>query len=320
MDNKVVTLFGSSGSVERHLVKTLLENKFLVRFVTMDIRGVEKLKVLGKPGHLKIIEGDIRKNMNLIGQSISGSFIVINAFKSMENRDLNHFLHIHSKLPEEMAKQCKEHKIEKFIQLSDLSAETTQTIYARSRMLGEKTVLASFERSIVLKLSLVYDVDDDLISRLFSFAKKYSIFPIVSNCGVIIQPLFAGDLALIVLKICQKSEKYNGSYRVAGREMITMFDIYQSFEKILNKKIRKIKIGKNVLAVAIFLLNLKIMFPVNRVIFGNGRSPFNSEQMKTYCHNSVAKNENLLNTMNLIVEDFETRVRILEDVGKTPKI
>lgn len=311
MNNKIVTLFGGSGFTEGSIVKSLLENKFLVRIITTDIKGTERFKVFGKPGHLSVIEGDVTQSDKSFDEWIKGSFIVINAIHSIKDSDVNSFLNLHSKIPEEIAKHCKIQKVEKFIHLSDLSAESIPSVYARSRSLGEKTVLTSFEKSVVLKTSMIYDLNDDFVFQLFNYAKKYSVMPIISNCEAKIQPIFSGDFAAIVLKICQNPEQYNGLYRLAGSEIMTMQDMHQTFEKILNKKVRQVKLYKTIAKMLIAFFNLKIMFPVNRIIFGDGKAPFYLEQMKMYCHNTVIESDNLLNKMGLKTDGFESRLRMI---------
>ena len=52
MDRRIVTVFGGTGFVGRHIVKRLLERDFIVRVPTRSFERVKKLKPMGYLGQV----------------------------------------------------------------------------------------------------------------------------------------------------------------------------------------------------------------------------------------------------------------------------
>jgi nucleoside-diphosphate-sugar epimerase len=305
--SKIVTIFGGSGFIGSYVTKILSEHGFLIKIITPDVNKANKLKVFANPGHITVIEGDIFQDQNSFNEWIQNSNIVINLVGSFKDKDENNFTKIHSQLPEKIAIACKKYNIEKFIHVSDLNVENIPTTYAKSRFLGEKAALSLFERSIILKSGLVFGQEDNFISTLYNYAKKFSCLPILDNGKNKLQPIYVVDLAKAILNICSNIESYNGIYRIAGKEILSLKEIYQIIGNILGEKICMIPASQILTIMAIRVMNFRIMTPFNRILFGQSEPPFYSEQLKMLNYDSFIVNSdgNLLNTMPFETKTFE---------------
>ena len=308
--SKLVTIFGGSGFVGSYIIKLLSENGFLIKIITSDIDKANKLKVLANPGHIAIVEGDVSINQESLEEWVEGSDIVINCIGSFRDRDIDDFTKIHSQLPEKIATACEKYNVEKFIHLSNLNIENIPTLYAKSRFLGEKAVL-SCDRSIILKSSLVYGEEDKFINVLYSYAKKFSCLPILNGGKFKLQPIYVMDLAKTVSNICLNLDSYNRIYKIAGKEILSLKEIYETLGRILNKKIHMIPSSQYLTQMAIKIMNFKIMTPINRILFGQTEPPFYSEQLKMSGYDNIIINpeENLLNRMSFETKSFEENLR-----------
>ena len=66
-----------------------------------------------------------------------------------------------------LSKKADEYNLEKFIHLSALGIEEARdSKYALSKLDGEKRIKKNFEKSIIIKPSIVYSVDDNSVQNL----------------------------------------------------------------------------------------------------------------------------------------------------------
>lgn len=315
MTNKIITIFDGDGFIEEYTLKALLNNNFMIRLITSNISKRNKFKVLSNPGYIEIIEGDVIKDEKLLTSWIKDSNIVINLIDAFKDKHRSRFGRLDSKFPEEVAKQCAINNVQKFIHLSKLEVENIPTLYAKSKLLGEKNVSLVFEDSVILKTSLIYDTNDNtdnnIIKILFNWSKKYGILPNLLDHKIKIQPLLAEDLAKSILQICLEPSNYKGSYKIAGKDILTIAELYKLYEKILNKRIKIMWLPQAMHRMIVSMLNFKIMYPVNRILFGNIEPPLQLEQLKINDYDSYIPNEkeNLINIMNLETSNLEEKIK-----------
>jgi NADH dehydrogenase len=308
--SKLVTIFGGSGFVGSYIIKLLSENGFLIKLITSDVKKANKLKVLANPGHIVIVGADVSANNESLEELVKDSHIVINCIGSFRDKDIDNFTKIHSQLPEKIATACGKYNVTKFIHLSNLNIENVPTLYAKSRFLGEKAVL-SFDQSVILKSNLVYGEEDKFVNILYHYAKKFSCLPILHRGKFKLQPIYVMDLAQAVLNICLNLDSYNGIYKIAGTEIMSLKDLYETLGRILNKKIHMIPSSQYLTQMAIKIMNFKIMTPINRMLFGQTEPPFYSEQLKMSIYDNIipSPEDNLLNKMNFKTKSFEENLR-----------
>ena len=306
IDNKVITIFGGSGFVGQYLSKFLSqENGFIVKIITHDIDKAEKIKTQAPIGKIVVCYCNIFDKSKL-EECIVGSDIIINLIATFKEKDKDNFTYLHSQFPEIISTLAKKHNIEKFIQLSNLNIENVSTLYAKSRVLGDKAV-QNFKNHVILRSSLIYGEEDNFINVLYRIAKKYKIVPLLNNGATRLQPIYVADLCKIICEICKDSEsRFFGVHKVGGREILSLLDIYKTFEKLLNHKIHFVPVNKSIFEVLTRILNFKLMFFINRLSFGSFDCPFSPEQIKLSNNDNIISNEqeNLLNKFNLKTNTF----------------
>jgi dTDP-4-dehydrorhamnose reductase len=302
IDKKIITIFGGSGFVGQYLSKILSEEQnFIVKIITRDVDKAEKIKTQAVPGKIIISYCDIFDKTQL-DECIAESHIVINLVATFKEKDKDNFTYLHSQFPEILSSISKKYNVEKFIQLSNLNIENISTLYAKSRVLGDKAV-QNFKNHVILRSSLIYGEEDNFINALYRIAKKYKILPLINNGNTKLQPIYIVDLCKIICEICKDQEsKFFGVHKVGGNEILSLLDIYKNLEIILNKKILFVKSNQLLFTFFTKILNLNFMFFINRIIFGSQDCPFSPEQLKLSNNDNIISDnqENLLNQINNI--------------------
>jgi NmrA-like family. len=157
MKQKEILLFGASGQIGRHLIRKLTKNNYKIIAVTRNIhRAGYILKTQANPGYLELVE---LKNFNLskIDDLIKRATLCINLIGILYEKKKDEFKRIHSDLPAMLSQKSNEYNLEKFIHISALGIENAHdSRYANSKLDGEKRVKENFNRSIIIKPSIVF--------------------------------------------------------------------------------------------------------------------------------------------------------------------
>ena len=224
MKQKEILLFGASGQIGRNLIRKLSKNNYKITAVTRNIhRAGYILKTQANPGYLELVELKNFKN-DKIDELFERSSICINLIGILYERRKDEFKLIHSDLPAFLSKKSKQFKLEKFIHLSALGIEkATDSNYASSKLEGEKRIRENFNKSIILKPSIVYSVDDNFSTNLMALLSSLPLMPLYYNGKTKFSPIHVTDLVDIIFNIIENKTE-NLVLECIGPEVITFRD------------------------------------------------------------------------------------------------
>ena len=228
MKPKNCLIFGASGQIGRNLIRSLTKNNIKVTALTRNIHQKGYiLKTQANPGYLEIVEGSIF-NYDLIEKLFSSADLCVNLVGILFEKRKNTFNNIHVKFPRMISKLASTYKLEKFVHLSALGIENAKdSIYAQSKLEGEKEILNSFNNAVIVRPSIVYSVDDNFTTQLMTLLGLLPIFPIYHNGKTKFRPIYCSDLTNSITKIITDDIKENVIEFVGPEEM--------SFKEILEK-------------------------------------------------------------------------------------
>ena len=236
MKQKEILVFGATGQIGRNLVRKLTQNNYKIVAVTRNIhRAGYILKTQANPGYLDLIE---IKNFNYekIKDLIKNCSICINLIGILYEKKKNQFKTIHTDLPDMLSKIAFEEDIEKFIHLSALGVELAENSkYALSKKNGEVKIIKNFKRSIIIKPSIVYSVDDKFTTRFMTLLSRLPIMPLYYNGTTKFRPIHVSDIVEVIFKtIYSKHESL--ILECVGPEVLSFKKILQNLLMSMNKK------------------------------------------------------------------------------------
>jgi len=180
MKPKNCLIFGASGQIGRNLIRSLTKNNIKVTALTRNIHQKGYiLKTQANPGYLEIVEGSIF-DYELVKKLFSNADLCVNLVGILFEKGKNTFTNIHVEFPKMISKLASKYKIEKFVHLSALGIESAEdSIYAQSKLKGEKEILNNFNKAIIVRPSIVYSVDDNFTTQLMTLMGLMPIFPTI---------------------------------------------------------------------------------------------------------------------------------------------
>ena len=202
MKPKNCLIFGASGQIGRNLIRSLTKNNIKVTALTRNVHQKGYiLKTQANPGYLEIVEGSIFDH-ELIERLFANADFCVNLVGILFEKGKNNFNNIHTEFPKMISRYASTYKLEKFIHLSALGIENAKdSIYAQSKLKGEKEILKNFNNAVIARPSIVYSVDDNFTTQLMTLLGLLPIFPIYYNGKTKFRPIFCSDLTNSITKI-----------------------------------------------------------------------------------------------------------------------
>ncbi len=236
MKPKEILVFGASGQIGRHLIRKFTKNNYKVFAVTRNIHKKGYiLKTQANPGYLEV--GELKSfDIEKIKSFFKNCSVCINLIGILYEKSENQFHSIHSDFPDLLSKLCKRLDVEQFIHLSSLGIEdVSDSEYAKSKISGEHVVKKNFNKSIILKPSICYSVDDNFTTTLMTLLNRLPFMPLYYQGKTKFTPIHVTDLANIIFEIVEK--KITGeTIECVGPEILTFKDIILKLLNSLEKK------------------------------------------------------------------------------------
>ena len=236
MKPKEILVFGASGQIGRHLIRKLTKNNYKVIAVTRNIHQKGYiLKTQANPGYLEIVELAYF-NIEKINKLVEECSICINLIGILFEKRKNIFKNIHTDFPYLLSKLSAKKNIEKLIHLSSLGIEKCyDSNYAISKIEGENKIKKNFDRSVVLKPSIVYSVDDNFTTNLMTLLNRLPIFPIYHEGKTKFSPIHVTDLVQIIYDVV-RGKTNEQTIECIGPEIFSFKEIILKLLKAIDKK------------------------------------------------------------------------------------
>ena len=251
---KKVLIFGASGQIGRYLIRKLTKNNYTVTAVTRNThQKAYLLKTQANAGYLNIVQISIFDEDKLRGL-ISDTDICINLIGILyEKSKKSNFENIHVNFPYLISKIANEYNIKQFIHVSALGIdEAHESTYANSKLKGENNIKKNFSKSIILKPSVVYSVDDNFTTSFMSLLSLLPFFPLYYNGNTKFSPIHCSDLTEIIYNLIVQNIN-SLTIECIGPEIISLKEIIEKLLKLIGKK-------RLLIPVPLFIAKLSAIF------------------------------------------------------------
>ena len=207
MKAKNCLIFGGTGQIGRNLIRKLAKNNYKVTVITRNLHTKGNfIKTHANAGFIEIVEAN-PFDENEIKPFFEKNDICINLVGILfEKGKRNSFNNIHSNFPLMLARLAHQNKIKQLIHVSALGIEKApDSLYAISKLNGEKNVLKCFNKALILRPSIVYSVDDNFSTTFMKLLNRLPIFPLYYEGNTKFTPIHCSDLTDIMLNIIKKN-------------------------------------------------------------------------------------------------------------------
>jgi uncharacterized protein YbjT (DUF2867 family) len=194
----LVTVFGGSGFLGRHVVRALAKAAYRVRVAVRrpDLAGF--LQPLGRVGQIHAVQANLRYPAS-VEAAARDADVVINLVGILFERGKQRFDAVQAFGAEAVALAAAAFGA-RLVHVSAIGAdEHSASRYARSKAMGEKLVLAAVPSATILRPSVLFGQEDDFFNKFAAIARLSPALPLIGGGHTRFQPVFAGDVASAVV-------------------------------------------------------------------------------------------------------------------------
>lgn len=232
MSNKgLVTIFGGSGFVGRHLVQQLAKEGYRIRIAVRRPELANFLQPLGGVSQIEAIEADIR-NEQSIKDAAKGADYIVNLCGILAPSGSQTFNNIHVQGARLIAIAAREEEVRQLVHVSALGADAeSSSRYARSKAHGEDAVLNMEPNAIILRPSVVFGPEDEFFNRFAGLMSMLPAVPVFAG-KTEFQPVYVGDVAKAICTALAGKARPGTIYELGGPEKISMKAVHEKIKQV----------------------------------------------------------------------------------------
>src|SRR5215212_96159 len=218
--DKVVTVFGGSGFLGRHVVRALVKRGYrvIVAVRRPDLAG--HLQPLGRVGQIHALQANVRYPAS-VEAAVRDADAVVNLTGILFERGRQRFDAVQRAGAETVA-QAAAAQGARLVHISALGADAdSPSLYGRSKAAGERAVLAAAPDATILRPSIMFGPEDHFFNRFAAIARMSPVLPLIGGGLTRFQPVFAGDVAAAVLAVMEGRATRASIYELGGPEVMS---------------------------------------------------------------------------------------------------
>lgn len=221
LQDRVITLFGGSGFIGRHVAQALLQRGARVRIASRNPERALRLRPLAKVGQIQFLRCDIRNERHVAG-ALYGAQAAVNLVGAFDGN----LRALMGEAAGTIARAATAGGAQALVHLSAIGADgESESGYARAKALGERLVLEGFPSATVLRPSVVFGEEDNFLNLFAGLIRMAPVLPVFGPHAPL-QPLCVDDLAEAVAAALADPARHGGRiYELGGPERVTMLEL-----------------------------------------------------------------------------------------------
>ncbi len=222
----LVTIFGGSGFLGRHVVRALAERHCRLRIAVRHPYFIEHLQRLGRPGQIRAVRADVRFP-RLVEAAVRDAEIVINLVGILSERGEQRFDAVQGEGAKTVARAAARVGAQ-LIHVSAIGADASSPArYARSKARGEALVFAEMPGATIFRPSIMFGPEDEFFNRFAGMARILPFLPLIGDGHTRFQPVFVGDVARAIAKAVSGETRPKTVYELGGPQVKTSRELME---------------------------------------------------------------------------------------------
>ena len=232
---KLVTVFGGSGFLGRHVVRALAKRGYRVRVAVRRPDLAIHLQPLGNVGQIQCVQANLRFRWS-VDRAVEGADHVVNLVGILfegGNQNFNAVQDFGARAVAEAARSVK-------AGLTHVSAigadENSQSIYAATKGKAEAAVLATVKDAVILRPSIIFGPEDGFFNKFAAMARYSFALPLIGGGNTKFQPVYVGDVAEMIAQSVDGKLTGGKVYELGGAQVRTFKELMQDMLTVVERK------------------------------------------------------------------------------------
>jgi len=233
---KVITVFGGSGFLGRHVTRALAKRGYRVRAAVRRPDLAFHLQPLGDVGQIAAIQANLRHKWS-VERAVEGADAAINLVGILAERGKQGFDTVQAYGARYVAEACEDAGIP-LVHVSAIGADPdSPSGYARSKARGEEWVRQTLgERAVIMRPSIVFGPEDDFFNQFAAMARYSPALPLIGGGETRFQPVYVGDVAEAIARGIDGRLTGGTTYELGGPEVMTFRKCLEEMLEVIERK------------------------------------------------------------------------------------
>jgi NADH dehydrogenase len=290
----LVTVYGGSGFLGRHVVRALAKRNYLIRVAVRRPDLANHLQPLGRVGQIHAVQANLRYAPS-VEAAARDAQVLINLVGILFERGRQRFDTIHAYGAEQVALAASAQGA-RLVHVSAIGAdEQSLSRYARSKAEAERLVLAAQPQAVIMRPSVIFGPEDDFFNRFAALVRISPALPLIGGGTTRFQPVFVGDVAAAIAEAVDGNARGGTVYELGGPEVRT-------FEQLMRYVLATIERKRLLVPVPFFAAKIKAT-----LLQYMPKPPLTPDQVE------------LLRVDNVVSEAAKAEGRTLQGLGIAPE-
>jgi len=301
LSSRIVTVYGGSGFIGRHVVQALARRGYRVRPAVRrpDLAGF--LQPLGMVGQVMPVQANLRF-AGSVEAAAKGATALVNLVGILSPKGRQTFEAVQEDGAKAVA-QVAAAQGARLVQMSAIGADAQgATPYQRTKAAGEQAALA-VKDAVVVRPSVVFGPEDDFFNRFAALARLLPVLPLIGEGIMRFQPVFVGDVAEMIARAVDGEVGGGKIYELGGPQIASLKEIMTYVLKVTGRSRPLLP-----MPFAAARAQAAVMEVVDSLTMGKLPRPL-----------AVTRDQvRLLESDNLVSQSAKTEGRTLEGIGIAP--
>jgi NADH dehydrogenase len=212
----LVTVFGGSGFVGAHTVRSLAKAGWRVRVAVRNPNLAHTLRLMGDVGQVDVVQANLRNRDSLL-RALDGATASLNLVGLLWETGRQGFQAVHVMGAQNVAEAARAQGVERVVQMSAIGADVrSPSKYARTKAEGEAAVRAIYPDAAMVRPSIVFGPGDGFFEKFATMAQLSPVLPLVGGGLTRFQPVFVGDVAQALARVVTDPSSAGKTFELAG--------------------------------------------------------------------------------------------------------
>ena len=221
---KLITVFGGSGFLGRHVVRALAKRGYRIRVAVRRPDLAISLYPIGVIGQIQAVQANLRYDES-IARAVERADAVVNCVGILAENGRQTFDEVQAEGARAIARAVTPGI--PLVHVSALGADAdSQSGYARTKAAGEAAMLESHPDAVVLRPSVLFGPGDSFFNRFGALARALPVLPI-AGAETRFQPVFVGDVAEVAARAADGIVPGGCIYELGGPEIRTLRELVE---------------------------------------------------------------------------------------------
>ena len=235
-DVKLVTIFGGSGFLGRHIASALVRRDVRLRIAVRRPELAHFLQPIGGPGQIVPVQANIR-DRDSIARAMEGADAIVNLVGILFERGAQTFDTVQARGPAHIAELAARAGISRVVHMSAIGADDAGTAhYARSKAAGEAAIRDHIPAAVILRPSIVFGPEDDFFNRFAAMSRLTPVLPLFGTGATRFQPVYVGDVAAACTKAVMGEARCGQTCELGGPDILSFRECLELMLRIIGRQ------------------------------------------------------------------------------------